>query len=519
MSKEPYSVIHWFRRGLRLHDNAALLEALKPINDGDRFILRPVYIIDPWYKANVKCGQNRTRFLLQSLQDLDNSLRKLGSSLYVARGDPVEVFEKLFTKWEVKKITWEVNTEPYARERDRKVSSVAKMLKVKVTECDGHTLYNLDFLLSKNNGNVPLTQQKFTSLVTSIGHPAKPQKAPECLKKFAPSSEVEKELELPSHDEFYLDESASGKCLFPGGETEALKRLEEKICFENAKWVREFEKPLTSPNSLEPSTTVLSPYVTHGCLSSRTFYWKLFDVYEGAKHSKPPVSLKGQLFWREFFYTVGAHTENFDKMVGNKICRQIPWESNEEKLNAWKNSQTGFPFIDAVMTQLREEGWIHHLARHSVACFLTRGDFWQSWEKGKEVFEEYLLDHDWSLNAGNWMWMSASAFFHHYYRVYSPVAFGKKTDPTGAYIRKYLPQLEKFPNEFIYEPWKAPLSVQKDLGVIIGVDYPKPIVDHGTASKQNITKMKAAFAAASKAKAQNDADFSPPSKKKSKLLE
>lgn len=118
-----------------------------------------------------------------------------------------------------------------------------------------------------------------------------------------------------------------------------------------------------------------------------------------------------------------------------------------------------------------------------------------SWEEGQAVFEELLLDADWSLNAGNWMWLSASAFFHQYYRVYSPVAFGKKTDPLGSYIRKYVPQLAKFPKEYIYEPWKAPLSVQKGCGCIIGQDYPKPIVDHDTIHKENMGKMKKAYAA------------------------
>ena len=98
-------------------------------------------------------------------------------------------------------------------------------------------------------------------------------------------------------------------------------------------------------------------------------------------------------------------------------------------------ARTGYPFIDAIMTQLREEGWIHHLARHAVACFLTRGDLWLSWERGQAVFEEWLLDADWFLNSANWMWLSCSAFFHQYYRVYSPVAFGKKTDKNGDYIR------------------------------------------------------------------------------------
>jgi cryptochrome len=91
-----------------------------------------------------------------------------------------------------------------------------------------------------------------------------------------------------------------------------------------------------------------------------------------------------------------------------------------------------------------------------------------SWTKGQEVFEEWLLDADWSLNAANWQWLSASAFFHQYFRVYSPIAFGKKTDKEGDYIRKYIPVLKKFPSKYIFEPWTAPPAVQKMAGCIIG---------------------------------------------------
>ena len=95
-----------------------------------------------------------------------------------------------------------------------------------------------------------------------------------------------------------------------------------------------------------------------------------------------------------------------------------------------------------------------------TCCFL--------FSSGMKVFEEYLLDADWSLNAANWMWLSASAFFHQYFRVYSPIVFGKKTDPRGLYIKKYIPKLSKFPEKYIYEPWEAPLDVQKRAGCIIG---------------------------------------------------
>ncbi len=126
-----------------------------------------------------------------------------------------------------------------------------------------------------------------------------------------------------------------------------------------------------------------------------------------------------------------------------------------------------------------------------MACFLTRGDLWVHWERGAEVFEELLLDADWALNAGNWQWLSSTRFFHQYWRVYSPVAFGKKTDPSGAYIRKYLPALRKMPDKYIYAPWEAPPDVQRAAGCVIGRDYPAPIVDHAAVSKENIARFKA----------------------------
>ena len=106
--------------------------------------------------------------------------------------------------------------------------------------------------------------------------------------------------------------------------------------------------------------------------------------------SKPPVSLHGQLLWRDFNNLI-AHATNvrnpgtWGQMEGNHYCRQVPWGDDDALLEAWKKGETGYPWIDACMAQLRTEGWMHHLGRHAVACFLTRGDLWQSWEKGQLV--------------------------------------------------------------------------------------------------------------------------------------
>ncbi len=111
------------------------------------------------------------------------------------------------------------------------------------------------------------------------------------------------------------------------------------------------------------------------------------------RRSSPPLSLFSQLLWREFFYTASTNNPNFDHMEGNPICVQIPWDHNPEALAKWAEGRTGFPWIDAIMTQLRQEGWIHHLARHAVACFLTRGDLWISWESGMKVNKLAQLRH------------------------------------------------------------------------------------------------------------------------------
>lgn len=426
-------------------------------------------------------------------------MKKLNSRLYCIRGNAVKDFPKLFEDWQVKFLTCQVDIDPIYVEQDEVIEKIAEEKDIFIVKRVQHTIYDYNNVLKKNNGTIPLTYQKFLSLIQDVT-------VKECIDITKPILDVckaedvdLKKFDVPTLGELEIDESSLLPLKYPGGETEGVKRLQMYMA--KREWVCKFEKPKSSPNSIEPSTTVLSPYISHGCLSAKLFYHKLKEAESGRAHSDPPVSLLGQLMWREFYYTAGAGTKNFDKMVGNPVCIQIPWSKNDEHLKAWAEGKTGYPFVDAIMRQLKQEGWIHHLARHMVACFLTRGDLWISWEEGTKVFEDYLLDYDWSLNAGNWMWLSASAFFYKYFRVYSPVAFGKKTDKEGLYIRKYVPELKKYPTAFIYEPWKAPKSVQTTAGCVIGVDYPKRIVDHEKIHKENCGKMSIAYKANKERKA------------------
>ncbi|CRL02690.1 CLUMA_CG015856, isoform A [Clunio marinus] len=495
MSKRQ-TAIHWFRKGLRVHDNPALATAVNEAIKRD-LILRPMFMLDPTIIQWLKVGPNRWRFLQQTLADLDKNLRKLNTKLFVVRGNPKEDFIKLFKEWNVILLTFESDIEPYSVDRDATVIKAAKQFHIEVIQECSHTIFNPELVVKRNGGSAPLTYQKFLSVASSIKVPSPVEFPPKLPASSLPVNDHYEEkdencYDVPTLKELGLNEKDLGSCQFPGGESEALSRMEMNL--KRKKWICDFEKPKTSPNSLEPSTTVLSPYLKFGALSSRLFYKRLKEVYKGSKHSNPPVSLEGQIMWREFYYTVAATTPNFNKMVGNRVCAQIPWVKNQKYLEAWSFGRTGYPFIDAIMRQLRQEGWIHHLARHAVACFLTRGDLWCHWEEGQKVFEELLLDADWALNAGNWMWLSASAFFHQYFRVYSPVAFGKKTDSEGKFIKKYVPELKNFPSGIIYEPWKASLENQNKYGCIIGKDYPNRIVDHDIVMKENLVKMKAAYA-------------------------
>lgn len=195
--------------------------------------------------------------------------------------------------------------------------------------------------------------------------------------------DADERYSVPTLDELGFDTDGLMPAVWKGGETEALTRLERHL--ERKAWVASFGRPKMTPQSLLASQTGLSPYLRFGCLSVRLFHQQLTNLYKKIKKAQPPLSLHGQVLWREFFYCAATNNPQFDKMVGNPICVQIPWDQNAEALAKWANGQTGFPWIDAIMTQLREEGWIHHLARHAVACFLTRGDLWLSWEEGMKV--------------------------------------------------------------------------------------------------------------------------------------
>ncbi|PNP56503.1 hypothetical protein THARTR1_03199 [Trichoderma harzianum] len=544
-------VIYWFRTDLRLHDSPALQAAL----DLEPEVLWPIFTWDPHYVYKARGGVNRWQFLLDCQNDLSQSITKLNknSKLFVLREGPQTLFPKLFKAWKPTHLVFEKDTDAYGRSRDEAVAKAAKAAGIQVIIQPGRTLWDSDDIVKHHDGKPTMSITQLQAAGKKIGPVAKPIPAPESLpdpgdmpvdfERHVPEGKPDfnasyrseqdtgyKHIAGPKGDFAIetLDELGFSPATTPhrGGETRALEILKDLL--KDKKYTATFQKPKTSPAQFNPqSTTLLSPFFHFGALSVRLFYWRVHDIVEsyGKAASSPPESLIGQVLFRDMYFAAQAALgATFAQTATNPYCRFIPWhlpskrdpetglvtgdhhiddQQAETWFRRWKAGVTGFPWIDALMRQLRHDGWIHHLGRHSVACFLTRGGCYVDWERGAEVFEEWLIDHEPACNVGNWQWLACTAFFTQYFRCYSPVSFGQKWDKNGELIRKWVPELSRVKEKYIYEPWKMPLSDQKEAGVRVTGDglsehqqgtYPKPMFDFNERRGICMAAMKNAYA-------------------------
>lgn len=396
------------------------------------------------------------------------------------------------------------DSEPIWQFRNVDIQSLSTELNFEYQEHISHTLWDPLCIISTYGGTAPLTFNSFVEVTTSLPEPALP--LPDInwenvnffllpIKCPVNSQQFMFYEDIPSLSDLGVEPipEISQKRIIKGGETVALKMLALRLEVEKAA----FRAGLFQPNQARPN--LLGPLMSMSCainvgaLSIRYFYWKIRHLYdETIQGIRPPlIEITGQMMWREYFYTQSRLNLHFNQIKDNPVCLNIPWSKDESFLQDWKDGKTGYPFIDAGMRQIVQEGWTHHLIRNAVAMFLTRGDLWISWERGCEHLMEHLIDSDWSINAGNWMWISSSAFDRVLDSTQSidPVLFGKRLEPSGEYIRKYIPELANFSFQYIHEPWKAPVEVQKAANCIIGIDYPEPIVNHTEQSLRNKERM------------------------------
>nr|XP_040028567.1 cryptochrome-1-like isoform X2 [Gasterosteus aculeatus aculeatus] len=541
--------IHWFRKGLRLHDNPSLADSLLGADT-----VRCVYILDPWFAGSSNVGIHRWRFLLQSLQDLDSSLRKHHSRLFVIRGQPTDVFPRLFKEWNTSRLSYEYDSEPFGKERDAAIRKLACEAGVEVTVRVSHTLYDPDRIIELNGGQSPLTYKRFQTLIgrmESVEMPAESVADDVMGKCRTPMSEDhDDKFGVPSLEELGFDTEGLSSAVWPGGETEALARLErhlerkvgqilltylfiegkrlemslsaplrqwDRLGGEHAVTITRRAPPLVSdrvtvlpsgvgrqlrasqnerqlaarqPDGPQPVPALRLPLLPPLLLQAHR------PLHEGEEEQlSPALALRPAAVARVLLH--GGHQQPSLRQDGEQPhLRPDPVGPRPRGAGQVGGGPDGLP-LDRRHHDAAEAGGLDPPPGQTRRGVFPdpRGpvDRLGGGHEGaprNTVFEELLLDADWSVNAGSWMWLSCSSFFQQFFHCYCPVGFGRRADPNGDYIRRYLPILRGFPAEYIYDPWNAPESVQKAAECVIGVHYPKPMVNHAHASRLNIERMK-----------------------------
>ena len=500
--------IVWLRNTLRIHDNPVLVDALL-----SKKVKKLVFIyIHDSERYSRQNSLNRVQFLYESLLDLSIGIEsKLNNKLFILGGTVAEMFKTILVgDFNISHIFTGYSNAPddlQAEEVLRQLIKDEGTVELEIVS-KVNTFMNIEEVVMEEGFKSPTKMKDMDKLFSKI-----------FPKDGLGLYSIEEPVELPgdvkgipehfaefiSPYEIIVNEALETvrgvtEPYFKGGEAEALKRLNDRV-HSQQQFIRDFEKPRTMStnqpdNPSEPFTTGLSPYLSFGCLSPRELWSACKKCYQTGVYTQPPQSLLGQLMFREMFYILSTSVENWDKGTDNRMCKDIQWgEYDSEKMSLWETGQTGFPYIDAMMRQLEQTGWMHHLGRHAVSCFLTRGQLWQHWKYGRDVFDKKLLDADWALNNGNWLWLAGVApFSMPYFRLYNPCPNSKSSlnaeTKTAEFVRHWVPELKNFPAKYIYEPHLAPLHIQEEAQCIIGIDYPQPMVDRKSAAKQNLSKFK-----------------------------
>ncbi len=454
------TAIWWIRRDLRLTDNRALAEALRKANT-----VIPVFILDPKLWSSEFVGPTRLAFLLDGLRALETSLLQRGSRLILRQGDPLEVLTILRQESHTEAIFAEEDYSPYARQRDEKIA-----LSLPLQLVPGVTVFPPQ-MLTKANGEPYTVFTPFSRTWRSLPATSILLEAPERM----PAVPFLVSLEIPTKPTHPTESS------FRAGEQEAQRRL-----FDFADSAIMDYGSTRNRMDLE-GTSQLSPYLRLGMLSARQAVWA------ARKASGAAVTLKdregaetwlNELTWREFYATI---LYNFPFVRGTAFkadLRNIPWRNDPVELAAWKAGVTGYPIVDAAMRQLNATGWMHNRARMITASFLTK-DLLIDWREGERFFMQQLLDGDPASNNGGWQWTAGTGTdAAPYFRVFNPVLQGQKFDPQGNYVRRWVPELANLPTKNIHAPWEMSLELQKQVGCVVGTDYPAPIVDHAMARKR-----------------------------------
>jgi deoxyribodipyrimidine photo-lyase len=460
----------WFRNDLRLHDHEPLHRASQQSET-----LIPLYICDPRQFGKTrfgfpKTGPFRAQFWREALQDLKTSLEQRGSQLIVRYGQPEKIIPSLLQQHGISHLYYhrEVTREELLIEQ-----ALAQNLTGLAVQCQGFwgtTLYHpedLPFAISElpelfTHFRQAIEKKKITVRVT---YPA-PSALPPCPDVWpsAPPPNLEPENAIPD---------PRGVLSFVGGETAGLARVQHY--FWQADCLKTYKETRNGMLGADYSSK-FSPWLALGCLSPRYLYQQV-KAYEGQRISNESTYwLIFELLWRDFFrFMAQKHGNRLFYQSGLRGVK-VPWRLDWPAFEQWRTGQTGYPLVDANMRELAATGFMSNRGRQNVASFLTK-NLGIDWRLGAEWFESCLIDYDVCSNWGNWSYTAGVGNDARQFRYFNIPKQSKDYDPQGAYLRHWLPELAGLPGAKIHEPWKLSTAEQKQFGVRLGIDYPRPMVD------------------------------------------
>ncbi len=463
----------WYRNDLRIGDYPPFKAIEK---EAETSQLIPLYCFDPRQFATTsfgfpKTGTFRAQFLLETLIDLGNSLRSHGSNLVIRRGLPEEIIPEIVKKFQVSTIYFhqEVTSEEVAVEKALKQALAP--LEVEVKTYTIATLFHPRDLPFKIN-YLPEVFTQFRKKVEKSASVRPPIPVPEKLPPL-PNIEVE---EIPTLESLGLQPVSidpRGVLPFQGGETAGKKRLVEY--FWQKDLLRSYKQTRNGLLGADYSSK-FSPWLANGSLSPRYIYGEV-KKYEGERVANDSTYwLIFELLWRDYFRFICAkHGDLIFAQSGLQGIR-IPWKEDWQRFNLWQEGKTGFPFIDANMRELAATGFMSNRGRQNVASFLTK-NLGINWQMGAEWFESLLIDYDVCSNWGNWNYVAGVGNDARGFRYFNIPKQAKDYDRQGKYVKHWLPELKEVPVNKVHQPGQISLEEQKHCGVIIGVDYPHPVVD------------------------------------------
>jgi len=430
--------VMWFRRDLRLADNPALVEASAGAG------VLPLFVLDPalWDPA----GAPRRAYLAASLHALDASLRRRHTRLSVRHGDPVE--EVVRAAREVGATTVHVAADfgPYGRDRDARVEAALAEHGIALVRTGSPYAVAPGRVLN-GSGQPYKVYTPFSKAWAEHGWRG-PIDAPHGGHWLEVDS-----AELP-------DEAAPDGVELPdAGEDAARKRWQAYVAEHLADYDGDRDRP-----DLD-TTSRMSVHLKWGEIHPRTM---LADL--AGRTDAGAATYRKELAWREFYADVLAQRPETARDYLRPEFAAMEYDDPGPRLDAWREGRTGFPVVDAGMRQLRATGWMHNRVRMIVASFLVK-DLHVEWQHGARHFMRWLVDGDLASNQHGWQWTAGCGTdAAPYFRVFNPVTQGKKFDPDGAYVRRWVPELAEVAGRYVHEPWQSPDGVP--------AGYPDPIVDH-----------------------------------------